>query len=815
MPMKQQSASGTSPTERDSRPPPAQRRIIEGTYECWSNEVSPSRSDSVYRENKAKYRNVQVGPVISADEVDALLCRKPNAVKNFINSLNEQMRQRLSPAVAADINTPLESCDYEPEFGRELQQCNVSVKNRITIFDRKTQQADGGARLKTAALRSEGFVNHEASPGERSMATYATEVGTLVAEAAPKCSMFVSSTPYDSSSWFGLSSGFSQYAGEELGPPSRFGANLDLDRIAQLSQVGFNFGPPPPSTERSLTDVVRRVGAPCNQFGPSLQRCMSDHSHEPERDPFGSARLGRKAINKGPNAARYRFPGEGSPEPRGFGLVDTDDTLSFHESRNAWAPSLGQRRTFADAPVERVELPLELVRRGYDTDSDCSGPYADSADLESRNSSRDVAPYFTIRASGREIRIHTTNVIKAGWTWMHSARARKWFPKYLVLFYDEPQRARSYQLHATINGAATGGDRGAASPSSFWDIYKIYSHLGQTTRVTADSADRCKDLDPSPRLPPYKGVQPESLSISGSYSRPRNVWDADCKEALSVLSRSTYHSYLESLDAVGKSLSSNQRRSIVIIPDNATVYLTILSGETDDVAGALRRGDFREFMEVDVGLVPYTKQHAPNHWLTGFLTRTMGRDPLNLIHIPLVDGYECCFMPLCAAHFSGVSLTYEMECARLNRVGREYEHWLFSLWEFVVRRGGKAVDSSTDSGQSIMPVTVATALGRLLRSATEFLSNIWQRARGTNKVSAGCDEASYTHELHASSDLPEEQESLKSVLSGGGYTRRDVGSPSHKRALTRGFAQWISSRGFDDLSVSMNIYSLTSRFGEL
>ncbi|CDR95514.1 hypothetical protein, conserved [Babesia bigemina] len=783
--MKQQAASGTSPTERGSQPPPVQRRIFEGRYECWSNEVSPSCSDSVYRENKSKYRNVQVGPVISADEVDALLCRKPNAVKNFINSLNEQMRQRLSPSVAADASVSFESRDYEPEFGRELQQCNVSVKNRITIFDRKTQQGDNGARLKTSAFRSEDSSDHAASPGERNMATYATEADTVVVGAAPKRPTFISSTPYEGSNWFAASTAFPRYVREEPASPSCLGTKLDLDRMAQLSQVGFNFGPPPQSTERSLTDVVRRISAPCNQYMPPMQRCMSDFSHEAERDPFDSARVRRKAVDSGRDSARYRFPGEWSPYGRGFGFADMNDTLNCHQDRSAWAPSLG-RRTFADAPVERVELPLELVGRGYETKSDCSDGYADSADSGSQNCLSDnVAPYFTIHSSGRDIRIHTTNVIKAGWTWMHSAKARKWFPKYLVLFYDEPQCTRPYQLHATISGRTTNGNRDAASPSSFWDIYKIYSHLGQTTRVTTASENRCKDRDPSRRLSYNKGM-PRDAPMRDPYDRPRHIWDAD------------------------------RRESIVIIPDNATIYLTILSGETDDVAGALRRGEFRELMEVDVGFMPYTKQHAPNHWLTGLLTRSMGRDPLNLIHIPLVDGYECCFMPLCAAHFPGVSLTYEMECARRNRVGREYEHWLFSLWEFVVRRGGSSLGSCTDAGQSfIIPVTVKTALGRLLRGAAEFFSNIWQRAKGMNKIPAEREEASDAHPFHGDFEVPEEQESLQSVLSGGGKTRCEVGSPAHKRALTRGFAQWINSRGFDDLSVSMNIYTLTSRFSEL
>ncbi|GIX64085.1 anti-sigma F factor [Babesia caballi] len=817
--MERYSDATPPPPGRGSRHVSTPRAHFEGRYECWTNEVSSPTADFVHNENKSRYRNVHLAPVVSPDEVDALLCRKPNAVKNFINSLNEQMRQRNSPTARLEDSSAAASPGYESEFGRELQECNVSVKSRITIFDKKCPVSDQGARLKPVRLDTDGFAEFAKPPlAERSLPSEDKTSSSDVVD-SPVCLTPRNSTLRDFHVPVGKSDQLCEH-GEGVHSASSVGNGFDIGaRMGQLSTADICSTAFRQSTERSLTDVVPRRPS----FGTGervfLHRCVSDVALDTARDVLKPQCYSSKSVTHGRVdyvPLRFHLSSDiRSRSPR-FGRVPTGCTVTSAYDRSTWTPSVRTSQSFAEAVERRVEIPLELVRRDSALYSDPSETSSCSPEFEEPCFVGPAGSHFiTVRASERDVRLHSVNVVKAGWTWMHSARARRWFPKYLVLFYDLPTRRTlcASRVPVSETQASAGGD--LLTESSFWGIYRIYSQLGQTPSADHSPAQWLGDATEGVHTGYNCGLSSRSPSNDGSPSPRWNPWDTNCQNASAALSRLQRQPHLGSLDAVTKSIASRLCDEVVLIPDGASVYLTILSGETDDVAGALRRGQFRELMEVDVGLVPYTKKHAPNHWLAGIIARSMGRDPLNLVHIPLVGGYECSFLPLCAAHFTGVTLSYEMERARLKRVGREYEHWLFSLWEFVLRNGGNHGETLTAPESSATPPSsVPALLGRMVRSVMAFLVSLWRERHRFSDFYVSATAPAASESGGATSGSSSEQASLQRVLICGERMEGDVGSPEHQRALTRGFTQWIESRGFDDLSVSMNIYTLNNRFGE-
>ncbi|ORM40591.1 uncharacterized protein BXIN_2117 [Babesia sp. Xinjiang] len=792
-----------NPPQGQGTPRPSEtRQIFNDRYECWSNEVSTPVDGNVFRENKAKYKNVQIGPVMSATEVDALLCRKPNAVRNFINSLNEQMRQRFSPVGAAEVHSTSPINDYEPEFDREIKECNVSVKSRINIFDKRGSVTDSGARLmpadstilcsETGALSSSGAYKAIPNNVERTSGFNAT---TSVREIYGTSASSKETSISQGGNVDGHSRSSSDVDGLKLG-----------DRTTKLSCPHSGYHDWVQPSGRSQTDVV-----PCGSSQPpkglnALNRWVSDLSSDSARDPFETGHRYEKTIPQdylSLGVTRFRIPGDYSSYSPQFGAGGMHETAATRNDRAAWTPSVRTSRSFNDAAIGSFELPLNLVKRDSDINAGHSDkyPYAAAQEPGSHFDPLD-SQIFTVCASGRDIRLRTVNVVKAGWTWMHSMKAKRWFPKYLVLFYDEPHRPRKYQVHATMRNRQAPVTEDMTTESNFWDIYKIYSHLSQD-----NGADDFNIPDSCSNVAQLYG----SPSTTQSYNQCMAwQWNVSETGVMSVVPKSPNGYYLDS-DSVTKQPAKRVNNTLVLIPDGASVYLTILNEEVTDVYGAVRRGEFRELMEVDIGQVPYTKLHAPKHWLASLIARSMGRDPMNLIHIPLVDGYECVFMPLSAAKFPGVTLSYEMQCALANRVGREYEHWLFSIWEFVLRSG--KTTSSCDSLQEhkVRPPRLMLILSRWLRRALTYIASMWPYDKDLWEAIKHKANINGREAIDVVPDHSEEQSPLQSVLMCGGNVECGVGTPEHKRAVTHGFAQWVQSRGFDDLSVSMNFYTLTNR----
>ncbi|GFE55784.1 30S ribosomal protein S9, putative [Babesia ovis] len=718
-----------------SHSPPVSRPIYQDRYECWTNEVTPAVAGNVARENKSKYKNVQVGPVMSATDVDALLSRKPNAVRNFINSLNEQMRHRLSPVGAVDGGSPLAPVDYEPEFGRELKECNVSVKSRIDIFDKKSPSVARGTRLMPVDFGSTPNSGY-------------SDTGDVSTEGALDCPERALGYSTD------------RYA---LGIHGRTPCGV-LRPIEGLHTPQRST----PVDNLCLPGILEDSKAGTGTLGLSLLK----HSNTPvQYTPMSNT--ARSRCMRGSDYTPYRWPSDMPSDcsnratpvyPHSPCAVDASDKLS-------WTPSVRTSCSYPEVPsTGNIELPLELVNNYGAPDlnihqNDKLYP------LEYDSVNPGAQDIFRVNASGREIDLHSVNVVKAGWTWMYSSRARRWFPKYLVLFYDEPTRYR--HLHDKIRDT----DADVAVESNFWDIYKIYSNMSNGCSTNSHSGLASTDLDNE-------------------------------TNTLSMLSKSCLQYYLHPESAQFRAKPAD---ALVLIPDKATVFLTILNGETHDVEGALRRGEFRELMEVDVTQVPYTRYYAPRHWLASLIARSMGKEPMYLIHLPLLDGYECVFMPLCAAQFSGVKLSFEMERSLSNRVGREYEQWLFAIWEFVLRNGDLHATGQPPHFSHVTSSRIISIIKQWIRRAVSYLASLWN----TNKALVDLvvpRRESQSLRLCDLTDTPcREQSSLQSVLIEGCHTESGVGTPEHKIAVSKGFAQWIESRGFDDLSVSMNIYTLTNR----
>eukprot|EP00371_Babesia_bovis_P000226 XP_001608873.1 hypothetical protein [Babesia bovis T2Bo] len=728
-----------SSSDKGTSSPPVSRHVVHDRYECYTNDVSTPTNSNVARENKSRYKNVQIGPVMSANDVDALLSRKPNAVRNFINSLNEQMRHRVSPTGAMDTVSPVTPDDYVPEFDRELRECNVSVKSRINIFDRKNTVISRGARLMPvdSCTSADNQVDDIA-------ADLSSDAGN------PIDNISNSSTRFD-------------YASEtDANVPSWVVYNLKtgyLNGNTPDPSLGSNI--PTLNSGRSNTDTVSFGGIPHNFGYPS--RSISFGSHRP-------LYISQHSPHTAPNLSSATH--------------DTDDSGVSNRSNSIH--SLRQTSILGDARSGDIELPLELINRDCVPDASLQIPVAksDISDVDDL--------YITLHSAGVDIRLRSVNVVKSGWTWMYNLKAGRWFPKFLVLFYDEPERPHNYQLHATIHDQYPTIHEDVEQETRFWDIYKIYSNM-------------CRDA-PSEYAP-----CPDDSTSSRFEQNPGHLWPNSASGNLtpdsSVLSKSCLQYYRDN-DSVAR-LDNRHLGTVVIIPDGASVYLTIFDEMKVDIEGALRLGEFRELMAVDTTQVPYTKLYAPRNWLASLITRSIGKDPMYLIHIPLVNGYECVFMPLCAAQFSGVRLTYDMERALSTRVGREYEQWLFAIWEFVLRHGditpgSTYADHCTTESR---PMRVISIVKTWVRNAMDYIKSLWV----TTPVLCIADNSS-TSVDPAMDTLCQEQSYLRSVLVDGIATKSGVGTPEHKESVSKGFAQWIESRGFDDLSVSMNIYSITSRY---
>lgn len=794
---------------------PFSRPLFHGNYECWTNEVSPTCDENVYRENKLKYKNVHLGPIMNDSDVDALLRRKPNAVKNFINSLNEQMRHKRT--VCGDVDSfghsQLRTGAYEPEFGKELQKCNVSVKNRITIFDKKATRLDHGARVIPLIQPSENNYDSSGYVDSSSMRHNNISESDKCKGRLRQCTEALKSqnnaiVGHNDNSLTSYNYQDSQ-SDKCYSPVGKHRCDeepreLELPELLHLSNKIST------TVDRNYTDIIQGRYTGLSTSECRLVRCNSDLSHNSSaRDSFGPIHK-EWARNIMSNTSQH----DGSPpfvnncHSSPFGSSTTGETHASLDTP-VRSPSGMSARTHEASVSQKVELPLDVICRDlsvhpeYSGSDTCNQAKAPNSDL------------FTVKSGNQEIILRSVNVIKAGWTWMHSSRARRWFPKYLVLFYDDTKRHSPYQLHAAVrrhNENFT--DAGKASPS-FWDIYKIYSHLGGAGHVVhrplaSDSSSTSRSNSSTPfalrnHLTNYNMAQLPNY----------NMWHGAEKGSPSTPSTSMHCFPYYSLSAVAKSLVKDSTDTVVIIPDGASVYLTILPGETEDILGTIKRGEFQELMEVDVSIAPYTKQHAPNNWLAGLISRSMGRDPLNLIHIPLENGYECNFMPLCAVHFAGIPLSFQMECARLKRVGREYEQWIFALWEFVLRSGG-GNDPAAPLKDTAVTRNQSTSIPFVRRLRTFFarLLPFWSDAKGGNdhiQHDSTPEEDSTSEECTGES---EDHTSLRRVLMCGQSMEGEIGSPEHQAALTRGFAQWIESHGFDDLSVRMNIYTLTNRVGD-
>ncbi|EKX72225.1 hypothetical protein BEWA_046890 [Theileria equi strain WA] len=249
----------------------------------------------------------------------------------------------------------------------------------------------------------------------------------------------------------------------------------------------------------------------------------------------------------------------------------------------------------------------------------------------------------------KRMNLRNVKVTNSGWAWVQSSKTHRWVPKFISLVYttSTQRMCNTYSLETKRQeGASARWRRGMDSradstrnKNGFWDIYKVYSALNDVTSV----------------MPPLRS-----------------------------LTHSVYPSVIDAMGAGMQSTNTENRR----IPSGSTLYLCILNEEPIDIPAAIANGDYLEIMQVDTKTIPFTRQMAPTSWLSGFIARTIGKEPLNLVVIPLEDGFECNFIPLCAARFE-YSLSYKMQCARRNRVDREYDKWLFNLWEYVVRTSDK------------------------------------------------------------------------------------------------------------------------------
>lgn len=749
---------------RRSRFPLGPEHGLEKEYECYTNDVSSSRQVKVYREDKQKYKGTQSGLIMNDEDVDALLKRKPNSVKNIIKSLNSQMRQKSTPNTEPESNVVVPTSSIEPEFGKEIQECNVSVKNRIHAFDKlsaRTRRKIQPSYVQPTYVQP----TYVHTQDDQSCISYPTSPSIRSGQDTG-CRLWSDGYKYfkERSNWYNDEENQYESSARSVGRLNigdQFSGRRIHDpdwKMTELWKRGFGR-----SRERNHTDILMMGSRSDGEYGHStmrVPRCNSDICYNSARDPFGplhkewnrNLRLSKSQFNEGGKMKHGEYSSH-------YGCSPDGDPVSFDDEMNPGSPLLSGMMGDPNA-AQRLELPLEAGCR----DLDVNPVNSDGLSIDTKPCDECIggepsyAHSFTVKTSKGDITLRSVNIIKAEWTWMHSSRARKWCPKYLVLFYDDVKQHLPYQIRAAVRTRRNAYDDYGDNTGSFWDIYKIYSHIGNARKAMAPPFDRDCRAPTEAKTAPNNGMRNMESPRNTTRSQAYNAWNPNYMGRKFTMNDPMNELGYAAINP-GHVLLPGNTESVVIIPDGSRVFLTILRNETDDLMSALENGEFQELMEVDVDIIPYTKQHAPRNWLADLIARSMGRDPLNLIHIPLVNGYECCFMPICAADFCDIPLSYKMECARQKRIGKEYEQWIFTLWEYVLRNRKYKNDNPSYSREKLpQNKGLTSTLRRTIRDMFSMAVTYWS---GSGDDSADLDCLPTTENEDACLLCPEEQSALR------------------------------------------------------
>ncbi|KAK2197519.1 hypothetical protein BdWA1_000521 [Babesia duncani] len=244
-------------------------------------------------------------------------------------------------------------------------------------------------------------------------------------------------------------------------------------------------------------------------------------------------------------------------------------------------------------------------------------------------------------------------------------------------------------------------------------------------------------------------------------------------------------------------VAGNRPRKIIgkagefdLIPDGACVYFCIFDKVPQHLQDAVVKGEFLEIMQVDTSCVPSVEKLQPNGWLSGLVAKSMSRKLLLMISIPLMNGLECKFLPMAAAEFDGKDFSFRRQCAKFKSVDFEYDSWMLPLWEFALRNG--AIDEFQQTSRGISKcLGMLTGLFKYMLEPQTRAPSPGPRVENVNLRNLICSR----------------------------INPRDASSPPKdiskiKNGLGDKFTSWISTHGFDDLSVKMNLYSLAKRSGE-
>uniref|UniRef100_A0A3B0NDT9 Uncharacterized protein n=1 Tax=Theileria annulata TaxID=5874 RepID=A0A3B0NDT9_THEAN len=314
----------------------------------------------------------------------------------------------------------------------------------------------------------------------------------------------------------------------------------------------------------------------------------------------------------------------------------------------------------------------------------------------------------TVTEINMNIDINNLFIINSGWVWLQSTKTKDWLPKFIILFYTHintttniPGKGATNTFSTTGKGAnftameCTSGKganfmgmectmgnkdtntgfnntKGVEGEESFWNIYNVYIKLNPNlNNLTLINTDPKISTDYS------NGSVDSMIGSSDTLGSP----DSMIGSPDSITGSTDILGYYNKLD-----------EKIELIKNNSRIYLCIMNYEPENYYESILNRKYIQLYRVDEKTPPSLRSFN-KCWLSRLIaqnrlinSRSLLNYNLQLITISLDDNYECSFIPLCAAKLNNnIKFNLQMQLALKNQIEQEYNNWIFKLWEYTLR----------------------------------------------------------------------------------------------------------------------------------
>ncbi|XP_954811.1 uncharacterized protein TA04480 [Theileria annulata] len=620
-------------------------------------------------------------PIMYQDDVEALLTRQPNSVRNFINSLNSQFNTFFNSTVTVS-DTVLAHTDSSSTNTNNLTTTNT---NNLTSTNNTTKDPTGPSTV-TEGKRA-NFTAMECTSGKGANFT------------GMEC---INTNSTKDSNTKGTLSGTKE---------------IPFGTVAGTQ--GFVVGP------STVTDVTEELTyrneidnyKSINMFNPfyinepfeyhltcrthfTNTNTMDEDTSEENTNEIAVVTNSRESntFSTGVTGTGTRVS-SGTEGGVGFHGPDTVTEVEKTIFDRIFNKSFLQ--SFNTLP-EGVNLIIDTPTNNITTTSTDPGTVTKETPFGS------AVGASTVTEINMNIDINNLFIINSGWVWLQSTKTKDWLPKFIILFYTHinstttgkganftamecttgkganftamectmGKGANSMVTECTMGNKDTNtgfnNTKGVEGEESFWNIYNVYIKLNPNlNNLTLINTDPKITTDYS------NGSVDYTIGSSDTLGSP----DYMIGSPDSITGSTDMLGYYNKLD-----------EKIELIKNNSRIYLCIMNYEPENYYESILNRKYIQLYRVDEKTPPSLRSFN-KCWLSRLIaqnrlinSRSLLNYNLQLITISLDDNYECSFIPLCAAKLNNnIKFNLQMQLALKNQIEQEYNNWIFKLWEYTLR----------------------------------------------------------------------------------------------------------------------------------